>query len=368
SLEHEEGKILRLQLELNQVKSEIDRKIAEKDEEIDQMKRNHLRIVDSMQSTLDAEIRSRNEALRLKKKMEGDLNEMEIQLSHANRVAAEAQKNLRNTQAVLKDTQIHLDDALRTQDDLKEQVAMVERRANLLQAEVEELRAALEQTERSRKLAEQELLDASERVQLLHTQNTSLINTKKKLETDIAQIQGEFSRQVEEKDALISQLSRGKQGFTQQIEELKRHLEEEIKNALAHALQSARHDCDLLREQYEEEQEAKGELQRALSKANGEVAQWRTKYETDAIQRTEELEEAKYVGRQDCKWWEKTETDQQKLESLREELSNVNLSKFRKIQHELEEAEERADIAESQVNKLRAKSRDIHGKKIEEEE
>ncbi|KFP34706.1 Myosin heavy chain, skeletal muscle, adult, partial [Chlamydotis macqueenii] len=197
SLEHEEGKILRLQLELNQVKSEIDRKIAEKDEEIDQMKRNHLRIVESMQSTLDAEIRSRTEALRLK--MEGDLNEMEIQLSHANRVAAEAQKNLRNTQAVLKDTQIHLDDALRTQEDLKEQVAMVERRANLLQAEVEELRAALEQTERSRKVAEQELLDATERVQLLHTsQNTSLINTKKKLETDIAQIQGEMEDTIQE--------------------------------------------------------------------------------------------------------------------------------------------------------------------------
>uniref|UniRef100_A0A8B9UJJ6 Uncharacterized protein n=1 Tax=Anas zonorhyncha TaxID=75864 RepID=A0A8B9UJJ6_9AVES len=198
SLEHEEGKILRIQLELNQVKSEIDRKIAEKDEEIDQLKRNHLRIVESMQSTLDAEIRSRNEALRLKKKMEGDLNEMEIQLSHANRQAAEAQKNLRNTQGVLKDTQIHLDDALRTQEDLKEQVAMVERRANLLQAEIEELRAALEQTERSRKVAEQELLDASERVQLLHTQNTSLINTKKKLETDIAQIQSEMEDTIQE--------------------------------------------------------------------------------------------------------------------------------------------------------------------------
>ncbi|NXS72744.1 MYSS protein, partial [Pandion haliaetus] len=195
SLEHEEGKILRLQLELNQVKSEIDRKIAEKDEEIDQMKRNHLRVVESLQSSLDAEIRSRNEALRLKKKMEGDLNEMEIQLSHANRVAAEAQKNLRNTQAVLKDTQLHLDDALRTQEDLKEQVAMVERRANLLQAEVEELRAALEQTERSRKVAEQELLDASECVQILHTQN--LINTKK-METDIAQIQGEMEDTIQE--------------------------------------------------------------------------------------------------------------------------------------------------------------------------
>ncbi len=67
----------------------------------------------------------------------------------------------------------------------------------------------------------------------------------------------------------------------------------QAKNALAHAVQSARHDSDLLREQYEEEQEAKAELQRSLSKANSEVAQWRTKYETDAIQRTEELEDAK---------------------------------------------------------------------------
>ena len=42
-----------------------------------------------------------------------------------------------------------------------------------------------------------------------------------------------------------------------------------------------------------------------------------------------------------------------------EEQANSYLSKSRKVQHELEEAEERADIAESQVNKLRAKSRDV---------
>ena len=71
---------------------------------------------------------------------------------------------------------------------------------------------------------------------------------------------------------------------------------QQAKTALAHAVQSARHDCDLLREQFEEEQEAKAELQRGMSKANSEVAQWRTKYETDAIQRTEELEEAKYMN------------------------------------------------------------------------
>ena len=68
------------------------------------------------------------------------------------------------------DAQLHLDEALRGQEDMKEQVAMVERRNNLMQAEIEELRAALEQTERGRKVAEQELVDASERVGLLHSQ------------------------------------------------------------------------------------------------------------------------------------------------------------------------------------------------------
>uniref|UniRef100_A0A8C3NLZ1 Uncharacterized protein n=1 Tax=Geospiza parvula TaxID=87175 RepID=A0A8C3NLZ1_GEOPR len=376
SLEHEEGKILRLQLELNQVKAEIDRKIAEKDEEIDQMKRNHLRIVESMQSTLDAEIRSRNEALRLKKKMEGDLNEMEIQLSHANRQAAEAQKNLRNTQAVLKDTQIHLDDALRSQDDLKEQVAMVERRANLLQAEVEELRAALEQTERSRKLAEQELLDASERVQLLHTQNTSLINTKKKLETDISQIQSEMedtiqeARNAEEKAkkaitdaAMMAEELKKEQDTSAHLERMKKNLDQTVKD-LQHRLEEAEQLAlkggkKQIQKLEARVRELEGEVD-AEQKRSAEAVKGVRKYERRVKELTYQSEEdRKNVLRlQDLvdKLQTKVKAYKRQAEEA-EELSNVNLSKFRKIQHELEEAEERADIAESQVNKLRAKRR-----------
>ena len=44
---------------------------------------------------------------------------------------------------------------------------------------------------------------------------------------------------------------------------------------------------------------------------------------------------------------------------LQEEQASVHLAKLRKVQHELEEAQERADIAESQVNKLRTKSREF---------
>ncbi|TFJ99690.1 post-GPI attachment to proteins factor 2 [Platysternon megacephalum] len=47
---------------------------------------------------------------------------------------------------------------------------MAEHRANRIQGETEELRTALEQSERSRKVAEQELMDTTKRVQLLYTQ------------------------------------------------------------------------------------------------------------------------------------------------------------------------------------------------------
>ncbi|XP_011788649.1 PREDICTED: myosin-2 [Colobus angolensis palliatus] len=386
SLEHEEGKILRIQLELNQVKSEVDRKIAEKDEEIDQLKRNHVRIVESMQSTLDAEIRSRNDAIRLKKKMEGDLNEMEIQLNHANRMAAEALRNYRNTQGILKDTQIHLDDALRSQEDLKEQLAMVERRANLLQAEIEELRATLEQTERSRKIAEQELLDASERVQLLHTQNTSLINTKKKLETDISQMQGEMedilqeARNAEEKAkkaitdaAMMAEELKKEQDTSAHLERMKKNMEQTVKDlqlrldeAEQLALKGGKKQIQKLEARV---RELEGEVE-SEQKRSAEAVKGLRKHERRVKELTYQTEEDRknILRLQDLvdKLQAKVKSYKRQAEEA-EEQSNTNLAKFRKLQHELEEAEERADIAESQVNKLRVKSREVHTKIISEE-
>ncbi|XP_043540483.1 myosin heavy chain, skeletal muscle-like, partial [Chiloscyllium plagiosum] len=102
SLEHEEGKILRAQLEFNQTKAELERKLVEKDEEMEQAKRNQQRVVETLQTSLESETRSRNEALRVKKKMEGDLNEMEVQLNMANRQATEAHRLLKVLQGTLK--------------------------------------------------------------------------------------------------------------------------------------------------------------------------------------------------------------------------------------------------------------------------
>uniref|UniRef100_A0A8C5FSY4 Myosin motor domain-containing protein n=1 Tax=Gadus morhua TaxID=8049 RepID=A0A8C5FSY4_GADMO len=377
TLEHEESKILRVQLELNQIKGEVDRKLAEKDEEMEQIKRNSLRVIDSMQATLDSEVRSRNDALRIKKKMEGDLNEMEIQLSHANRQAAEAQKQLRNVQGQLKDAQLHLDDAIRAAEDLKEQAAMVERRNGLMVAEIEELRAALEQTERGRKVAEQELVDASERVGLLHSQNTSLLNTKKKLESDLVQVQGEVddsvqeARNAEEKAkkaitdaAMMAEELKKEQDTSSHLERMKKNLEVTVKD-LQHRLDEAENlamkggkkQLQKLEARVRDlEAEVDNEQRRGADAVKGV-----RKYERRVKELTYQTEEDKKNG---CRLQDLVDKLQLKVKAYKrqseeaEEQANSYLSKCRKVQHELEEAEERADIAETQVNKLRAKSRD----------
>ncbi|XP_076607744.1 myosin-1B-like isoform X2 [Chaetodon auriga] len=381
SLEHEEAKILHLQLELNQIKSEVDRKVAEKDEEIDQLKRNHQRTVDTLQNTLDAETRSRNDAIRTKKKMEGDLNEMEIQLGHANRQAAEATKQLRNLQTQLKDTQVHLDEALHSQDDLKEQLAITERRNNLMMAENEEMMAALEQSERSRKLAEQELIDVSERIQLLHSQNTSLINTKKKTEADLTQLQSEMedtvqeARNADEKAkkaimdaAMMAEELKKEQDTSAHLERMKKNLEVTVKDlqqrldeAEQMALKGGKKELQKLETRV---RDLENELE-AEQKRSGEAMKGVRKYERKIKELTYQgEEEKKNVARlQDLvnKLQLKVKAYKRQCEEA-EEQTSVHLAKFRKVQHELEEAEERADIAESQLNKLRAKSRDVVGK------
>ena len=49
-------------------------------------RKNHQRALDSMQASLEAEAKGKAEALRLKKKLEADINELEIALDHANKV------------------------------------------------------------------------------------------------------------------------------------------------------------------------------------------------------------------------------------------------------------------------------------------
>ena len=63
-LEQEEAKVIRAQMELSTIRQEIERRIYEKEEEFENTRRNHQRAIESMQASLEAESRSKAEALK----------------------------------------------------------------------------------------------------------------------------------------------------------------------------------------------------------------------------------------------------------------------------------------------------------------
>merc|ERR1739848_195 len=96
ALEQEENKVLRAQLELAQVRQEIERRIVEKEEEFASTKKNMGKGLENMQAAVETKAKGKAEALRMKKKLESDVGELEIALEHSNANNLETQSPLRN--------------------------------------------------------------------------------------------------------------------------------------------------------------------------------------------------------------------------------------------------------------------------------
>merc|ERR1739838_1115322 len=196
ALEQEENKVLRAQLELGQVRQEIDRKIQEKEEEFDNTRKNHMRAMDSLQASLEAESRAKAEALRIKKKLESDINELEIALDHANKANAEAHKSIKRYQALLRDVEGLYEEEGRQRREIAEKAGLADRRANALQGELEESRAFLDSADRGKKQADMELAEARGAVNDMTTINSKANSDKRHLESAIHTMHAEIDDMI----------------------------------------------------------------------------------------------------------------------------------------------------------------------------
>merc|ERR1712226_884458 len=214
-------------------KQESDRRLAEKDEEIDNARRNAARAVEQIQASLDNEMRSRGEAIRSRKKMESDFNDLEVQLATISRQAQDAQKQTKDHTSNLKDVNQKLDDSQRGTEDLREQSAVSDRRVGLMSTEIEELRSALEQAERCRKQAENDLMEANERANMLHTQNTAFINQKRKIEGELNNVKSdaeEAAKKALTTAALLSEDLKKEQDQSCHLDRMKKNQENSVKD------------------------------------------------------------------------------------------------------------------------------------------
>merc|ERR1712226_1476045 len=145
ALESEENKFLRLSLEVNQVRADIEKRLQEKEEEFEGTRRNHAKAMEQMQYAIEQESKAKAEAMRLRKKLELDIGELDSALDHANMANMELQKSIKNYQDKTRDKTAQFEAEQQAKDSAKEYLMTAERRAHGAQNALEETKTMLEQ-------------------------------------------------------------------------------------------------------------------------------------------------------------------------------------------------------------------------------
>merc|ERR1712142_1437913 len=369
ALEAEENKVLRAQLELGQVKQEIDRKMAEEEEEFNNTRKNHQRAMESMQASLESEQRAKAEALRIKKKLEGDINELEIALDHSNKANNEAQKSIKRYQGQVREAECAYEEESRVRQEMAEKASLADRRANALAGEMEEARSLLDSAERGKRQTEAELAESRNAVQEMTTINSKASAEKRTLEGAVHTMHAEIddmlhqAKNSEEKAkkamvdaARLADELRAEQDHTSTQSKAKRSLETqlgELENKFVevneNAMRCGRAAMAKLETRIRELEVELGNVQAHT----GENAKGYQKSERRCKELQLQIDEDKKnqdrMAELASKLQQKIKTYKKQIEEA-EEIAALNLAKFRKAQQELEETEDRAKMAEAKLH------------------
>jgi chromosome segregation ATPase len=157
-----------------------------------------MRALESMQASLESECKGKSEAIRNKKKLESDINDLESRVNHANVINLDLHRENKKLQQNLNDLYVQIDDEQKQKNDAKDLATQMDRRAISIQNELEEFRSILDQVERARKSTETSLNESNDRINELTLINANLNNQKRKLENDLMTMQGEINDNLNE--------------------------------------------------------------------------------------------------------------------------------------------------------------------------
>merc|ERR1711997_1040644 len=302
----------------------------------------------------------------IKKKLETDINELEIALDHANKANAEAHKTIKRYQNQLREVETAFEEEARQRQEIADKAGLADRRANALQGELEESRSLMDSAERGKKQAEMGLHDARVAVNDLSAINGRAAAEKRQLESSVHELHAEIdcflqsAKNSEEKakKAMVdaSRLAdelRSEQDHCSSQLKTKRALEAQVKELelrLAEIMETATRGG----------KNAIAKLEGRIKELEMELSncQMRTSDNQKAYQRGErrikelQFQNQEKMGELATKLQEKIRTYKKQIEEA-EEIAALNLAKFRKAQQELEEAEERSRLAEEQIDNAR---------------
>jgi chromosome segregation ATPase len=373
----EEQRSQHLSAEFNQFRHDSDRRLHEKDEEIEAIRKQTSIEIEHLNSrVVEAETRLKTEIQRIKKKLQIHITELEMSLDVANHTNIELQKTIKKQSLHLTELQSHYDDIQRQLQATLDSYGVAQRRVQSLTGELEEFRGNFEQLSRSKRSVEQSLEESSLRINELTNINIQLNSSRGKLEQEITQLASDYEEvtrelrvsderyqkvQVELKHTV--EILHEEQERIVKIETIKKSLEVEVKNLSVRL----------------EEVEANAVVgsRRIISKLEGRIRDMEIELDEEKRRHAETIKILRKKERNVKEIMVQVEEDQKTISLLTESLdsasqkitiykrqlseqegmSQQSVTRVRRFQRELEAAEDRAEVAESNLNLIRTKHR-----------
>jgi len=234
----------------------------------------------------------------------------------------------------------------------------------------------LEQADRARRAAEQELTDCHETISDLTVQNQSLAAMKRKIDQELenlrqdiddmkneAMMSDEKAKHAMMDAAKLAEELRSEQEHVARLEHDRKIAEAQIKDLQIRiddvesaALKHGKRACTKLEGRIKELENELDAEQRRLSDATKTLRKSERKIKELEFQSEEDHKHAAHMQDLVEKLQTKLRNYKRQIEEA-EEIAALNLAKFRKAQAEAEEAEERAGLNEQAMSKLRVMGR-----------
>merc|ERR1712130_121889 len=309
----------------------------------------------------DDELTLRQEAVRAKTKIEADQAEQAIRV----------QRELKGQNHRLNEK---LDRAGKDEKALLKEQGATERRANLMQAELEELRSSVEQAEKQRKQADAELQAANDRMNELMLEINGMNKERRALEMEVSAANAAVEEAINSARGAEATGKKAQADAAKMAEQLGREVSRnamlESKKAKVEA-QIINMECKIreletgslkggkkyVMKLEMDQRELESELQ-DLMRVHADGIKQVKKMERRVKESVQQAKEAKTDCARIMELMEKLDTKLRTEKSTSTEVQdicNLHMSKARKLQLQLDDAEERAEMAETAYGKMKDK-------------
>jgi len=302
--------------------------------------------------------------------------DLDTALEHANAANAETQKDIKRYQLNLRETQGKLEEASHAKEIAHDNLLTADRKAHANQNALEEARTLLEQSDRARRMVEQELADTNETLSDQTCTNQAIQGGKMKLDSELQTLSADLDEMASEAGmseekaqramidaARLADELRGEQEMAQNLERQRKLLEAQAKDMQArlddaeqNALKGGKKamgKMDTRIRELESEIDAEnrrfGDAQKGLRKSERKIKE--LTYQQDEDRKNHERMQALIDQLQG-----KIRTYKKQIEEA-EEIAALNLAKFRQVQNNLAGSQEAADLSEQALAKLKTRAR-----------